>query len=263
VPGLGTRRADQENPTPAALSGGSFAATTSLSVSQQADMAASAANDAAMDDAAPVAGLPDEVGGRTKRLMDITLATVALVLMAPVLLMTALIVRIAMGSPVIFAHQRVGRNGATFKCYKFRTMVCDAEEVLHRHLEADAAAADEWISARKLHDDPRVTRLGRVLRKSSLDELPQLLNVLRGEMSCVGPRPIVPEELERYGPYAVAYLSVRPGLTGAWQVSGRSSLSYEARVALDYGYVRVWSLWRDVAIIIRTIPAVMSHDGAA
>jgi exopolysaccharide production protein ExoY len=203
------------------------------------------------------------VGGGAKRLMDITLAVLALVLLAPVMALTALAVRLAMGSPVVFAHRRVGLNGAVFRCYKFRTMVGDAEEVLRRHLAADPAAAEEWRATHKLRDDPRVTPLGRVLRKSSLDELPQFLNVLRGDMSCVGPRPIVVEELARYGADAAAYLSVRPGVTGAWQVGGRSSVGYDARVALDRAYVREWSLWRDVVIILRTIPAVLSHDDAA
>jgi len=215
------------------------------------------------EERSPFAAAPREVGGRAKRVMDVALATLALVLLLPVILITALLVRIFMGAPVIFAHDRVGRNGKIFKCYKFRSMVRDADEALRRHLAGNPAAAEEWRSTQKLRRDPRVTPLGQALRKSSLDELPQLINVLRGDMSCVGPRPIVREELERYGPYAGAYLCTRPGLTGAWQVSGRSNLSYEARVALDYGYVHGWSVWRDVVIIVRTIPAVLSHDDAA
>jgi exopolysaccharide production protein ExoY len=203
------------------------------------------------------------VGGVSKRLMDVALAALALILAAPVMAATALLVRITMGGPVVFAHRRVGRGGETFDCYKFRTMVRDADEVLASHLAADPAAAEEWRTTRKLRNDPRVTPVGRALRKSSLDELPQLFNVLRGEMSCVGPRPIVSDELTRYGADAVAYLSVRPGVTGAWQVGGRSSLSYDARVALDRAYVHDWSLWRDVVIILRTVPALLSHDDAA
>ncbi|HVV94026.1 MAG TPA: sugar transferase [Hyphomicrobiales bacterium] len=195
--------------------------------------------------------------------MDLVLASVALVLLAPVMLATALAIRLVMGGPVVFTHPRVGRNGRLFRCCKFRTMVADGDAVLQRHLERDAAAALEWRETRKLRNDPRVTPLGRALRKSSLDELPQLFNVIRGEMSCVGPRPIVGEELARYGTAAAAYLSVRPGVTGAWQVGGRSSLSYEARVALDRAYVQNWSLWGDVVIILRTIPALMSHGDAA
>jgi exopolysaccharide production protein ExoY len=214
-------------------------------------------------EAPPLAAWPQGVGGPAKRAMDLVLALVALILLAPAMVLTALLVRLAMGSPVVFAHRRIGRNGISFRCYKFRTMATDAEAILQRHLAADPAAAEEWCATRKLRDDPRVTPLGRVLRRSSLDELPQLFNVLRGEMSCVGPRPIVPEELPRYGSGAAAYLSTRPGVTGAWQVSGRSSLSYEARVALDRDYVGNWSLWRDVVIILRTIPAVMKHDDAA
>jgi exopolysaccharide production protein ExoY len=177
--------------------------------------------------------------------------------------LVALAVRLAMGGPVVFAHRRIGWNGTVFRCYKFRTMVGDAEDVLARHLAADPAAAAEWAATRKLRDDPRVTPLGRLLRKSSLDELPQLLNVLKGEMSCVGPRPIVAEELARYGADAAAYLSVRPGVTGAWQAGGRSSVGYDARVALDRAYVQGWTLWRDVTIILRTVPALLNHDDAA
>jgi exopolysaccharide production protein ExoY len=225
--------------------------------------AAATAPGAATDDAAPTAGPRGGVGGTAKRSMDVILALVALLLLLPLMLIVAAVIRVTMGSPVVFAHRRVGRGGASFNCYKFRTMIADADAVLQRHIAADPGAAEEWSATRKLRNDPRVTPLGRALRKSSLDELPQLFNVLRGEMSCVGPRPIVREELAHYGPHAAAYLSARPGLTGSWQVSGRSSLSYEARVALDHDYVSNWSLWRDVVIILRTIPAVMSHDDAA
>jgi exopolysaccharide production protein ExoY len=267
LPSPGTRRADHGEDGHSILHDGSFAAAVAgagdgISQSELPMFAIGAAAGQPNATAPPLVP-PREIGGRAKRTMDICLALLALVLLMPVMLLTALLVRVFMGAPVIFAHNRVGRNGTTFKCYKFRTMVSDADGVLAHHLETDATAAVEWQATRKLRRDPRVTILGRALRKSSLDELPQLVNVLRGEMSCVGPRPIVREELALYGPYAAAYLSTRPGLTGAWQVSGRSSLSYDARVALDYGYVRDWSLWRDIAIIIRTIPAVMSHDDAA
>jgi exopolysaccharide production protein ExoY len=213
--------------------------------------------------AAPVPDASSAAGRAAKRAMDIVLAAVAIVLLSPVMAATALLVRLTMGAPVVFAHRRVGLGGRAFRCFKFRTMVGDAEEVLSRHLAADPAAAAEWRETRKLRDDPRVTPLGRMLRKSSLDELPQLFNVLRGEMSCVGPRPVVEDELARYGAATAAYLSVRPGVTGAWQAGGRSSVSYEARVALDRAYVQNWSLWGDVVIILRTIPALMSHGDAA
>lgn len=237
----------------------SFAAVMAL----PSEVGVAAVDGVVAGDAAPIHGPARGVGGSVKRAMDVMLALTALVLLLPLLLLVALLVRLTTGSPIMFAHTRVGRGGAPFKCYKFRTMVADADEVLERHLAANPEAALEWAATRKLRKDPRVTPLGQALRKSSLDELPQLVNVLRGEMSCVGPRPIVHEELAHYGSCAAAYLAARPGLTGSWQVSGRSNLSYEARVALDHEYVRNWSLWRDVVIILRTIPAVMSHEDAA
>jgi exopolysaccharide production protein ExoY len=142
-------------------------------------------------------------------------------------------------------------------------MVADAEEVLARHLASAPHVAQEWLETRKLKNDPRVTPVGRLLRKSSLDELPQLINILRGEMSCVGPRPIVTGELQRYGAHAAEYLRTRPGLTGIWQVSGRNTLDYADRVALDCHYVQNWSLWTDLAIIGKTVFAVMKFDEAA
>lgn len=203
------------------------------------------------------------VGGLSKRILDIVVASTALLLLSPVMIMVAALIKITIGGPVIFTHRRVGLNGATFPCLKFRSMVVDGDAVLARHLENDPAAAREWSETRKLNNDPRVTPLGRILRKSSLDELPQLFNVLRGDMSCVGPRPIVPAELERYGSKLPYYLGVRPGLTGMWQVSGRSRLSYKDRVALDCLYVRRWSLWLDISLLFWTIPAVLAFEEAA
>ncbi|MCJ8145224.1 sugar transferase [Ancylobacter sp. A5.8] len=196
-------------------------------------------------------------GGAAKRILDVCIAATAGVLLSPVIMMTAVLIKASTDGPVVFAHRRVGFGGREFYCYKFRTMVCDAERVLQEHLRADPAAAEEWQLTRKLENDPRVTFIGRILRNSSLDELPQLLNVLRGEMSCVGPRPIVRDEIALYGQMAEHYMSVRPGMTGAWQVSGRSRLSYAERVAIDADYVRNWSFWTDVAIILRTIPALL------
>ena len=176
------------------------------------------------------------------------------------MLMAAGLVRLVMGGPAIFAHKRVGFDGRTFVCYKFRTMPVDGEEVLRRHLVAEPDAAEEWRKTRKLRNDPRVGCVGNILRKSSLDELPQLFNVLRGDMSLVGPRPVVPEEIERYGRHAQACFRARPGLTGIWQVSGRNRASYRARIARDLYYARHWSLWLDLAVLIKTIPAVTSFD---
>ena len=190
-------------------------------------------------------------------MMDVVLVSLAFVLLAPIMLMVAGLVRLVMGGPAIFAHKRVGFGGRTFACYKFRTTVVDGEQVLRRHLAADPDAAKEL---RKLRNDPRVGCLGNILRKSSLHELPQLINVLRGDMSLVGPRPVVPEEIERYGRHAQACFRARPGLTGLWRVSGRNRASYAARIARDLYYARHWSLWLDLAVLIKTIPAVTSFD---
>lgn len=198
--------------------------------------------------------------GWAKRATDIFIALTSLVLLAPVIIAAAIAIKITMGSPVIFAHQRVGRNGIAFRCFKLRTMVNNASEVLQQHLKENSDCAWEWRQERKLARDPRVLGIGRFLRRSSIDELPQLFNVLRGEMSCVGPRPIVADELERYGKDVMDRLSVRPGLTGLWQVSGRNSLDYEDRVKLDMLYVRRWSMLLDIAILLKTIPAVMNFD---
>jgi exopolysaccharide production protein ExoY len=203
------------------------------------------------------------VGGGVKRAMDIVISATALLLLAPLMLIVALLVRVSMGSPVIFTQRRVGCGRSTFVCYKFRTMVVDGDRVLREHLARDRAAAREWRETRKLQHDPRVSCLGHILRKSSLDELPQLFNVLRGDMSCVGPRPLVEDELINYGAYARECFRAKPGLTGIWQVSGRSLCSYSRRVALDRAYVRRWSIWLDLAILIKTIPAVFKFDEAA
>ena len=192
--------------------------------------------------------------------MDVALASLALMLLSPVMLTIAAVVRVFMGGSAIFAQKRVGFGGRTFVCYKFRTMPVDGEEVLRRHLAADPHAAEEWRKTRKLRNDPRVGCLGNILRKSSLHELPQLINVLRGDMSLVGPRPVVPEEIERYGRHAQACFRARPGLTGLWRVSGRNRASYAARIARDLYYARHWSLWLDLAVLIKTIPAVTSFD---
>lgn len=203
------------------------------------------------------------LGGFPKRAMDIAVAVVALVVLSPLIAVTALLVRMTMGAPVIFAHRRIGCNGRPFRCYKFRTMVTDAEARLQRVLAANPELAREWREQCKLGDDPRITPFGRILRKTSIDELPQLLNVLRGDMSCVGPRPVVDDELRRYGRRRAGYLAARPGITGLWQVSGRSRTVYSRRVALDWLYVRRWSLRLDLLILLRTIPAVLRVKDSA
>jgi exopolysaccharide production protein ExoY len=196
-------------------------------------------------------------------MMDVTVALIALVMAAPVMLVIALLIWVTDGGPAIFSHTRVGFNGKRFACYKFRTMVANSQQVLVDYLASNPEAAKEWEQNWKLKNDPRITFLGHILRKSSLDELPQLINVLRGEMSCVGPRPVVPDELQRYGACAADYLQTRPGLTGLWQVTGRDAVDYASRVSIDSRYVRNWSIWADVVILGRTIFAVMKFDQAS
>ena len=201
------------------------------------------------------------VGGIRKRAFDVTAACAGLLFLFPLLLLIALMVKLADRGPVIYMHRRIGRNGRSFSCLKFRTMVPDADTVLERYLSADRQAAAEWRACRKLKDDPRVTPLGLVLRKTSLDELPQLFNILVGDMSVVGPRPVVSAELANYGASVEHYLSARPGLTGLWQVSGRNDIYYVSRVTLDRRYVEQWSFGRDLAIILRTVIVVLSSRG--
>ena len=202
------------------------------------------------------------LGGWSKRLVDSVLSGLALAAFLPFFALLCLAVKLSSPGPVLFGHERIGLRGKKFCCWKLRTMVCDGDAVLQAFLEANPEAKREWIETRKLTNDPRVTPLGHVLRKYSVDELPQLINVLRGEMSFVGPRPVVDDELERYGSYAQAYLSARPGITGLWQTSGRSDTSYEYRVALDHRYVRDWSFAEDFRILLRTIPVVFGARGS-
>ncbi|MGY2046798.1 sugar transferase [Methylobacterium sp. JK268] len=198
---------------------------------------------------------------RAKRVLDVLAAAAALVLLSVLMIMVALAILALEGRPILIRHRRIGRHGVPFPCFKFRTMVVNADEVLARHLATHPEAMLEWQEARKLRDDPRVTPLGKVLRETSLDELPQLVNILRGEMSLVGPRPIVAEEIARYGAAFADYKAVRPGLTGLWQCSGRNDVSYEHRVQLDRTYVRTASLGQDLQIVLRTIPAVIRSRG--
>jgi Undecaprenyl-phosphate galactose phosphotransferase WbaP len=193
--------------------------------------------------------------------LDCAASVAALVVLAPLLLVIAALVKLD-GGPVLYGHPRIGRDGRMFRCLKFRSMVPDSATVLARVLRDDPLAAAEWARSFKLKHDPRVTRIGRLLRASSLDELPQLFNILRLEMSLVGPRPIIEDEVARYGRHIASYHSIRPGLTGLWQISGRSDTSYEERVRLDTAYVRSWSFWTDVAIILKTVPAVLRSRGA-
>jgi len=192
---------------------------------------------------------------------DVTLSLLFVTLSVIPMAIIALLIKLD-GGPVLFIHERVGFRGQVFRCLKFRTMVTNADEVLQDLLARDPDARTEWYENQKLTKDPRITRIGRFLRSTSLDELPQLFNVLRLEMSLVGPRPIVQQEIQRYEDDIDYYYDTKPGLTGLWQVSGRSDITYKARVKLDCWYVRNWSMWQDIAIILKTVPAVFGRHGA-
>ncbi|MEQ8403882.1 MAG: exopolysaccharide biosynthesis polyprenyl glycosylphosphotransferase [Oceanicaulis sp.] len=187
-----------------------------------------------------------------KRVFDVVAAGIALLLLSPALVVIAALIR-RDGGPALFSQSRAGRAGSTFACLKFRTMAVDAEDRLAAMLEADPHARAQWDAYQKLDDDPRITTVGAVLRRYSLDELPQLINVLRGEMSLIGPRPMLPEQRGLYGPSLDAYDRMRPGLTGLWQVNGRNATTFEERARLDDWYARNWSLWRDGVIVLRTV----------
>ncbi|QOZ37855.1 sugar transferase [Bradyrhizobium sp. CCBAU 53421] len=204
----------------------------------------------------------EPIGLTAKRAADLILALCGIVLLAPFFVICCVALICFSPGPVLFRHKRVGFNGKQFDCLKFRTMAIDAPERLRRHLETDPVAAAEWIATRKLRHDPRVTTFGAILRKSSLDELPQLFNVLRGDMSIVGPRPVTEEELGRYSDAINAYYACRPGITGLWQVSGRSTTTFQRRVVLDSYYAQHWSMVLDAKIIIATIPAVCFSNSA-
>ena len=197
-----------------------------------------------------------------KRSFDLVLGSTICLALAPVFLGIALMILALDGRPVFFAQRRIGRNGRPFACFKFRTMVPDAQRRLQALLESDPAARAEWQRDQKLRHDPRISRSGAWLRRTSLDELPQLINVIRGEMSLVGPRPVVEDELRRYGALAPFYLKIRPGLSGLWQVSGRNDIDYGRRIELDCRYVRNWSPLWDVALLLATVRVVFSRRGA-
>jgi exopolysaccharide production protein ExoY len=202
------------------------------------------------------------VGNATKRSIDILLAASGILLLAPLLVFCFLAIMATSPGPALFRHRRVGFGGKHFSCFKFRTMVPDAESRLRDHLESDPQARAEWATSRKLRFDPRITAIGAILRKTSLDELPQLFNVIKGDMSIVGPRPVTDEELVRYSTNVHDYLACRPGITGLWQVSGRSGTTYAKRVACDAFYARNWSLALDAKIVVVTLPALLDSDNA-
>ncbi len=197
-----------------------------------------------------------------KRLFDITLGIVSMPLLLPLIGIIGLVIRLETPGPAIYAHDRIGRNGKNFRCYKFRTMQRDAEEKLRELLENNEEIRSEWEKNWKLREDPRITKIGRLLRKTSLDELPQIFNVLRGEMSFVGPRPYLLRERNVLEEQLPVICSTKPGITGLWQVSGRSNTGHEHRLKLDAWYVMNWSLWFDIAILFKTIRVVAKMEGA-
>lgn len=205
---------------------------------------------------------PSTADGIATRAFDIVFAVVVLLAALPFLVLVAVALQIGSPGRLFFIQNRVGKGGALFPCIKFRTMCEDADAVLMRHLAESPAARREWEQLHKLRDDPRVTRLGALVRKLSIDEFPQLINILLGQMSVVGPRPIVPAEAARYGRSFQWYCAVKPGLTGLWQVSGRNDVSYPRRVAMDRYYVMRKSLALDLQIVLRTLPSVLFAKGS-
>lgn len=198
-----------------------------------------------------------------KRIFDVILSFIGLVALSPIFLLMALLVKLTSEGRVFYGQERMGRGGLTFTCYKFRTMRSDADSLLEQLLDEHPELLDEWNQSRKLKNDPRINSVGKFLRKTSLDELPQLWNVLKGDLSLVGPRPVVQSELDRYyKTKAAKVLSLRPGITGLWQVSGRNNVNYDERVRLDEVYVDKRSLFLDLQILLKTIPAVVNGYGA-
>ena len=197
-----------------------------------------------------------------KRIFDIVATVCGGILILPIFAIIAVIIYLDSPGPIVFGHKRVGQGGKAFLCYKFRSMVPNAQEALEEYLKENPTAYEEWVREFKLKDDPRVTRIGKFLRKTSLDELPQLWNVLVGDMSLVGPRPIVRDEIVKYGDYINDFYLVPPGITGVWQVSGRSDTTYEERVLMDSWYVHNWSVWIDIVYLLKTVLVVFKAKGA-
>ena len=199
---------------------------------------------------------------RVKRLFDLIVGGTALLVLTPLLLIVSAMIA-STGTSVLFRQTRIGKHGEKFKCLKFQTMVTENQDaLLEEHFQKHPEARAEWESSRKLKDDPRITRVGAILRRTSIDELPQLINVMRGEMSLVGPRPIVVDELPLYGDDACYYMAAKPGITGLWQISGRSQTTFARRVELDAWYCKNWSVWYDIVILVKTLKEVFSTRGA-
>jgi len=209
-----------------------------------------------------VPGYAGPVGGTLKRAFDVLTSFLAIVVLLPLLVGCCLVTMGTSPGPILFRHRRVGFGGKEFDCLKFRTMEIDAQRKLQEYLTNDEDARREWLTNHKLQNDPRVTPFGHFMRRSSLDELPQLFNVLFGDMSLVGPRPIIQDEVEKYRENIKVYVSGRPGITGLWQVKGRNNTTYTERVAYDVDYLRKWSFRRDLRIILSTIVQVCRGRGA-
>lgn len=207
--------------------------------------------------------LAKKTNRRIKRIFDIVFSLLTMVIIIPVSIVVIVLIMIeSPGAAPIFKHYRVGKGGILFPCYKFRSMIPNAQEKLQEYLKSDLEAQKEWNKYFKLKNDPRITKVGKFIRKTSIDELPQFINVLKGEMSWVGPRPIIKDEIHYYGKYIKDYYAVLPGITGMWQVSGRSEIGYKDRVSLDVWYVRNWSIWIDITLILKTIKTVLFRKGA-
>ena len=203
------------------------------------------------------------IGNLAKNVFDFSLTAVGTICISPLLVYIAYRIKKEDPGPIFFAHERIGKNGKPFPCYKFRSMVTNSQEMLQQYLTENPAAKEEWEQEFKLKNDPRVTPIGKVLRRTSLDELPQIFNVLQGEMSLVGPRPVIQEELDKYyGETAKLYCTVKPGITGLWQVSGRSDTTYDERVAMDESYINNRSFLGDIVILWKTIGVVALKKGA-
>ena len=210
----------------------------------------------------PAVGLLRPGAQQSKRVLDILFALLLAAVALPFAVVIAIAIRLETRGPIFFRHERIGKHGRRFGLWKFRYMVVNADALLDEYLDRHPERRLEWDAKQKLKDDPRATRVGRLLRRTSLDELPQIWNILRGDMSMVGPRPIVADEIGKYGSAYELYSQVAPGLTGVWQVSGRNSTSYAERTQIDSDYIRGWTLGGDLQILLRTIPVVLGHRNA-
>ena len=198
----------------------------------------------------------------TKRILDILIVLFFSPLWIPIMIILAFLTKITSKGPIFYGHKRIGKNHKEIKCWKFRSMCTNSQEILEQILATDPIRRAEWEKDRKFLDDPRVTKFGKLLRKTSLDELPQIFNILKGDMSLVGPRPVTEPELIKYGKYQDYVLSVLPGLSGMWQISGRSDTGYEERISFDSYYIQNWSIWLDIWILLKTVWVVISGKGA-